>query len=252
LEQEKKEVQERLKKKETELYQYKFKIKELQKTKHVLTHRTTEMKGSLEPKEKQIENLKEQLLDLEKVFEQQSKAMNSLKEDVEKKQQKINELDREVKEEKAQTKAEEKIIQQFVNDVHKIVQDKDEKQYAKELNGLFDRYVKPCKEEILEKKNKDPDTIEELQRQLEFMRKSKAILNSNKQKNEFRTKESIKVKTSENTQLIDELQSLRMELKKLKKESREKDLRIVELKLLEKNMNYKEEEKRGSVHSKTK
>ena len=59
LEEEKKEVQEKLKKKETELYKYKFKIKDLQKTKQVLTHRTQEMKSSLEPKEQQIENLKE-------------------------------------------------------------------------------------------------------------------------------------------------------------------------------------------------
>lgn len=51
LEEEKKEVQEKLKKKETELYKYKFKIKDLQKTKQVLTHRTQEMKSSLEPKE---------------------------------------------------------------------------------------------------------------------------------------------------------------------------------------------------------
>ena len=51
LEQEKKEVLDKLKKRETDLYKYKFKIKDLQKSKHVLTHRTTEMRASLEPKE---------------------------------------------------------------------------------------------------------------------------------------------------------------------------------------------------------
>lgn len=40
LEVEKKEVQAQLKKKETDLYGYKFKINDLQKTKSVLTHRT--------------------------------------------------------------------------------------------------------------------------------------------------------------------------------------------------------------------
>jgi hypothetical protein len=45
--------------KEKELYKYKDKIKDLQKTKQVLTHRTQEMKASLEPKEQQIENLKD-------------------------------------------------------------------------------------------------------------------------------------------------------------------------------------------------
>lgn len=69
LEQERQEVMDKLKKRETDLYKYKFKIKDLQKSKHVLTHRTTEMRASLEPKEQQIENLKDQLLNLEKVFE---------------------------------------------------------------------------------------------------------------------------------------------------------------------------------------
>ena len=40
LEYDKREVQEKLKNKENELYKYKFKIKDLQKTKSVLTHRT--------------------------------------------------------------------------------------------------------------------------------------------------------------------------------------------------------------------
>lgn len=51
LEQERQEVMDKLKKRETDLYKYKFKIKDLQKSKHVLTHRTTEMRASLEPKE---------------------------------------------------------------------------------------------------------------------------------------------------------------------------------------------------------
>ena len=45
----------KLTKREKELYKYKFKIKDLQKSKHVLTHRTTEMKLSLQPKALQIE-----------------------------------------------------------------------------------------------------------------------------------------------------------------------------------------------------
>lgn len=40
LEQEKKDIQDRLKEKEKELYGFKFKIKDLQKTKQVLTHTT--------------------------------------------------------------------------------------------------------------------------------------------------------------------------------------------------------------------
>lgn len=59
LEDVKRDIQKNLKKKETELFKQKDDIKELQKTKQVLTHRTMEMKASLEPKEQQIESLKE-------------------------------------------------------------------------------------------------------------------------------------------------------------------------------------------------
>jgi cilia- and flagella-associated protein 57 len=44
-------VLDKLKKRETDLYKYKFKIKDLKKSKHVLTHRTADMRASLEPKE---------------------------------------------------------------------------------------------------------------------------------------------------------------------------------------------------------
>lgn len=57
LELENQEVIEKLKKRATDLYKYKFKIKDLRKSKHVLTHRTQEMRASLEPKDKQIDNL---------------------------------------------------------------------------------------------------------------------------------------------------------------------------------------------------
>jgi chromosome segregation ATPase len=79
-----------LKKRETDLYKYKFKIKDLKKSKHVLTHRTADMRASLEPKEQHIENLKDQLLNLEKVFEKQMQEMNGYEDELSKKQSKIN------------------------------------------------------------------------------------------------------------------------------------------------------------------
>ena len=51
LELQKKDVQKNLKKKETEIFRHKFKIKDLQKTKQVLTHLTQDVKASLEPRE---------------------------------------------------------------------------------------------------------------------------------------------------------------------------------------------------------
>ena len=55
----KKEEIDKLYKRETDLYKYKFKIKDLKKSRHVLTHRAKEMQASLQPKEEQIDNLKD-------------------------------------------------------------------------------------------------------------------------------------------------------------------------------------------------
>ena len=49
-------------------------MNDLQKTKHVLSFRTTEMRKSLEPKEAQIEKLKNELTKLEEEFEKMLKT----------------------------------------------------------------------------------------------------------------------------------------------------------------------------------
>ena len=59
-----------------------------------------------------------------------------------------------------------------MNDIHKIVQGKDEKTYVTGLMRIYESYVKRYSDEILEKKKKDPETIEELDRQLKYMEKS--------------------------------------------------------------------------------
>jgi len=113
LEQERQEVTEKLKKRETDLYKYKFKIKDLQKSKHVLTHRTTEMRASLEPKEQRIEDLKDQLLNLEKVFERQMQRMNQLGEELAKKQSKINQGYLDLQKQREATAEQDKTIMKF-------------------------------------------------------------------------------------------------------------------------------------------
>ena len=124
------------------------------------------MKASLEPKEQQIENLKEQLLNLEKGFLEQNKAIKTLEIDVEKKKQKIEEMEKKVDCEKARTKAREQIINNFVNDVHKAYKTKNDEEYIKGLMTIYNTFVRQHTDEILENKKKDPETIEELDRQL--------------------------------------------------------------------------------------
>ena len=69
LEKDIKERDENLKKKEKKIFEYKYKVNDLQKSKHVLSFRTTEMRKSLEPKNAQIEKLKDELFKLENEFD---------------------------------------------------------------------------------------------------------------------------------------------------------------------------------------
>ena len=105
-----------------------------------------------------------------------------------------------------------------MNKVHETAQNKnDERMYIKGLMEIYETFVKKYSDEILEKKKKDPETIEELDRQLKYMEKSIGSLRQMTTKAESRTKSSIKKRTKENTELINELNELRKS--KLKLES---------------------------------
>lgn len=121
LHKERQEVIDKMKRRETDLYKYKFKIKDLKKAKQVLTHKTDEMNQSLKPKETQIDNLKDQLLKLEEVFQSKLKECNDLGEKLSKLQSKINHQQKDLTKQQLATKEKQAIIMKFSQDVHKIV-----------------------------------------------------------------------------------------------------------------------------------
>lgn len=153
-----------------------------------------------------------------------------------------------VMKEKNSTKLEEKTIQGFVNEIHKIVQQKDEKSYVTGLMKIYEKYVKQYSDEILEKKKKDPETIEELDRQLRYMEKSISTLKTNTVKNEQRTKSNIKKKTKDNTELIHELNELRARKKELESELEAKSLTIQKLTLEKKRRDREQGKKVGQTN----
>lgn len=88
----------------------------------------------------------------------------TLEEEVERKEARLERLKEELLNEKARARHHEKTISDFVSTIHTIVQKKDEKEYINDLMKLFQKFVKPHAEEIQDKKRKDPETIEELDR----------------------------------------------------------------------------------------
>lgn len=154
----------KLKEKEGELYLFKFSIKDLQKTKKVLTHRTQEMKASLEPKEQQIENLKDKLLVLEKSFFKQSAAIDKLEKKIEQNEALIKAWKQKLDDEKSRTKDQQQTISSFVTKVHSAYKSKNDDVYIKKLMDLYKEFVEENMSQVLQNKKKDPDTINELER----------------------------------------------------------------------------------------
>ena len=68
---------EQLRQKEKKIFQYKQKIADLEKSKHVLSFRTNEMRKNLDPKEAQLEKLKEDFFKLDSDYKEVFKKLKS-------------------------------------------------------------------------------------------------------------------------------------------------------------------------------
>ena len=122
------------------------------------------MKASLEPKEQQIESLKEQLLDLEQVFEVQNKTIGGLKKEIEDREGTLKNIQKQLDREKIFTKKEEAKINDFTYTIQKYEQMRDNEKYIEGLMVIYNKFCKQYADQIQEKKRKDPETIEELDR----------------------------------------------------------------------------------------
>ena len=81
--------------------------------------------------------------------------------------------------------------------------------YIKKLMEIYIEFVREHTDEILENKKKDPETIEELDRQLHYMEKSIASLKASTSKNQGKTKMNINKRRNENNDLISDLEKVR-------------------------------------------
>ncbi len=96
---------------------------------------------------------------------------------------------------------------------------------------IYKKYVKDYIEDILENKKKDPETIEELERQLQYMEKSIETLKFATAKIQRKTKINITDRRQENNDLIQDLNDVRESKKKLEGEKKNLELEIQKLKL---------------------
>lgn len=122
---------------------------------------------------------------MEGLFEINSKSVNDLKQSVIKMDEHLKDrkliLEKLEKQIRSKYKAK---ISQFQNKIQKIEQTKNNEKYIEGLMDIYDIFVKQEAEKIKEQKRKDPETIEELDRQLKYMEKMAASLKQESDKNQ--------------------------------------------------------------------
>ena len=167
------------------------------------------MKASLEPKEQQIESLKEQLIDFQHVWEVQKRALKQMEKKVEQKKEKLAEKDRQTRQGVKRIKELNKEISAFTDDIKKLMQANNERGYVIGLALIYQNHAKKHTAEILEKKKKDPELIEEIDRKAKFLEEMRSELSKKTKANMKANKDLIKERTDENRKLIDELNEVR-------------------------------------------
>ncbi|EAR88012.2 WD domain, G-beta repeat protein (macronuclear) [Tetrahymena thermophila SB210] len=199
-------LEEILKKKEKKMQDYKYKISDLQKSKHVLSFRTTEMRKSLEPKEAQIEKLKEELFRLEGEFEGMLQQAQKTNEEMKKMQNHIENLKRNLKAQQEATRIKDSLNNKMIMDIYNCVNNKDMKEWASEMQKLNQIYVKG---QEIKQSSSDDKGLEEMQRQIQHLEKSIYQLNKSSEKVIIRRDKEIYKKTKENAELIHEINEMR-------------------------------------------
>ncbi len=122
---------------------------------------------------------------MEGLFEINVKSVNDLKSSVVEKDESLKSLKQKLEklEKQIRSKYQAK-ISRIQNKIQKIEQTKDNDKYVEGLMEIYDTFVKSEADKIKEQKRKDPETIEELDRQLKYMEKMAAHLKKDSDKNQ--------------------------------------------------------------------
>lgn len=142
--------------------------------------------------------------------------MDKLGKDLAKHAAKILQLNSQLKVQEQHTNEKYKIILKFAQDVYKIVQTRNDKDYKQGLMHLNQNYVMSDAAYTESGKKQDMEEIQELDKNLRYKERTIATLKINAIKQEDRDKNEIKKKTKENTYLVVELNNIKFEEKMLK------------------------------------
>ncbi|XP_046907075.1 cilia- and flagella-associated protein 57-like [Hypomesus transpacificus] len=214
----KKEIRERdetIQDKEKSIYELKKKNQELEKFKFVLDYKIKELKGQIEPRENDIREMKDQILEMEEELSSFHKKNNKQELDITELKLKLTATDKEVHKEMQKVRDREAFVRRFKTDLHKCVGHiQDPKALKKSIRGLYEFYVHQFDQ--VDMVGVDGEVEREHARHREHLERNVAAL-KRKMADDARVHGADNVKImQENVMLISDINSLRMELCRLR------------------------------------
>ena len=208
LEGEKEELEERLIQIQNQLNEYKSDIRGLDKKKQVLDAKKKETLEEIQPKDQEINELKEELKKLHYECDYEIKHNEELQKRKEDLEQMLEKHRKEGANLKSNTQNKQRELRSMTNEIYNIVKEGEPKSWIEGMKKLYLKYVK---HELNKVNKKDPQCLNEMEEQLQFMEKSINYLKHNQAQTVQRTKTDLQKRTTENSELIQELHKLREE-----------------------------------------
>merc|ERR1711937_1043998 len=202
--------------KEKRIYDLKKKNQELEKFKFVLDYKIKELKKQIEPRERDIRNQQEQIHEMESELERFHKSNTALELSLTELRQKLRASDIELEEERLRVRDSRSLNTRILADLHEAVSLIQEpaklKNAVKTMYERFGRFEGSSQSQG-QVQGQELDAQAELVRQREYLERNLSTIRDKlKKDSEIHRHENLRV-LQDNTQLLQEINVLRRELK---------------------------------------
>ena len=153
--------------------------------------------------------MKQNLADLEKLFEMHTKSLKQMQDNVELKNDLIKKLENDFNKAKRETKQAETKITEFIQTLQFTMQQPEDSDKILGFHKIYRNHVKDIADDTIQKKKKDPEMMQELDKHLRYMEKSIKQLKQSSKRNKAKAKKMIQARTEENRELLKNIEKLR-------------------------------------------
>eukprot|EP00727_Mastigamoeba_balamuthi_P002297 m51a1_g12064 hypothetical protein (1353) ;mRNA; f:43-5360 len=202
--------------KEARLTELKQKNQELEKFRYVLEYKIAELKEDLEPQEETISEQKQQIAAMNEELQTTLQRFEEMRHRHVERGQKVEAFNKQLVQLKTQLAEKDKYVHMLVENLHRIYMETESADWKNAFKQMYQTCVtQDTRRNVTQE---DQDRMKELARQREYMEHSLEVLKHKVSRSEHRHRLDLERRTSENVELISEMNRLRRENKQQKEQ----------------------------------